>query len=207
MWRKIKKEGLSLIVLLGFIFSGVNAQDNINVGFKVSMNGFNYATKDASEYSSTMKYGTSLSGVIPVQISNHFIIQPELNVYLKSTLLKHKLNGTTEEMIVCGAEVPVYAIYRWPLRGFCVNAGVGSYIGTGFVAANLTSDTDLYDTEYLKRLDFGWGYTIGCNFKFGLSINVEHKFGLINAFDSLKKENKMFPRTLGISIGYVIACN
>lgn len=193
-----------MIILAGF--SQVNAQD-MCVGFKASGNGFGYVTENGRDYSCTMNYGASLGGLFSFDISDHFSIQPELNVYYRSARLKNHALGTSDDIITCGAEIPVYAMYRWKLNSFSLNAGAGNFLRVGFVGANLTTDVDLYETEYLKRTDFGVGGTVGCTFKSGLSFHIEYKQGVINALDSLKNKNKMFSQTFEIGIGYIIACN
>ncbi|MDR2040175.1 MAG: PorT family protein [Bacteroidales bacterium] len=191
------------LFISGWIHPGIKAQYNISVGFKSSAIGFDYIMKHKNGHSSDMRFGVSLGGMIPVEISNHFIVQPEFNVYYRSNMIKNDMDGTSRELMICGAEIPIYALYRWGSDNSSIHMGAGIYLGAGFIASDRTNDIDLYDEEYLKRMDFGLGYMIGYRFKFGLSLQLEYKIGVLNALTSQNNNNKMYPQSVGIGLGYI----
>ncbi len=194
----MKKLAVTLAVVLGLGFTTVNAQD-ISAGIKADANISNFILKDMGDVSSNMKFGASLGGFMKVDITEHFAVQPELLFHYKMSEIE--LLGDKTDFEYWGVEVPVYAVGQWNAGNGRFYAGVGPYIGCGFSAKYKTGDIDLYDTDYMKRLDFGGGATIGYEFGNGIQINAGYKIGFLNMLDT-DGDAKMLPQTVSLGVGF-----
>ncbi|MDR1172490.1 MAG: PorT family protein [Bacteroidales bacterium] len=200
----MKKLVVTVAAVLGLGFTAANAQ-NISAGIKADANMSNFILKDMRGASNDMKFGASLGGFMKVDIAEHFAIQPELLFHYKTSKMKMstskmKMSTSKTDFEYWGVEVPVYALGQWNSGNGRFYAGVGPYIGCGFSAEYKKGNIDLYDTDYLKRLDFGGGATVGYEFRNGLQINAGYKIGFLDMIDH--GNGKMFPQTVSLGLGF-----
>ena len=201
----MKKILLSLVVVMGFGLSQVNAQ-MVSGGIKAEANMSNFILSDLDGVESNLGFGATLGGFMKIDFHKNFAIQPELLFHFKTSTTKAGIVENDYQYF--GAEIPVYAVGQMNLGNGRGYIGVGPYIGVGFSARYDDLDLDLYekndftDEAPLQRVDFGFGAMIGYEFNFGLQINAGYKIGIIDALDAGKDNASMLPSTISLGLAY-----
>ncbi len=193
----MKKSAIVFFISI-FGIASSKAQD-INAGFKVEAGISNFIMSHTYDVESKAKFGTSFGGFMKIDICEHFAVQPELLLRYKSSEIRS--SEGTSDFECWGVDMPVYAMGSLNAGKGMFYAGIGPYIGCGFGAKFKMSDIDLYEDEYLRRLDFGGGAMIGYEFGFGLQINAGYKIGVVNMLD-IEGKAKMLPQTVNLGIGF-----
>ncbi|MDR1371307.1 MAG: PorT family protein [Dysgonamonadaceae bacterium] len=200
----MRKIVLTFVVLLSLGFTQVNAQ--VSFGIKANANMSNFLLSDMGKTESSMKVGASLGGIMKMEISKHFALQPELMFHYKSSEMKTSKSAKTD-FEYWGMEIPIYAVVQTQVGNGKSFIGVGPYVGFGFSAKYKAGDIDLYkkdkvtDKAVMDRFDFGLGAMLGYEFNSGIFINGSYQFGLVDNLDANKKNATMRPQTVSFGIG------
>ncbi len=197
----MKKTTVILAALFGVVcISNVNAQ-NISFGVKADANVSNFILQDLPGQESKLGFGATLGGFAKFDIGKNFAVQPELLFHFKSS--ESELGNAENDYEYWGAEIPVYAVGQWGTgNGGRFYAGVGPYVGLGFSAKYKTSDIDLYDTEAMKRFDFGGAATLGYEFANGIQINAGYKIGFLDMMDAGRDDASMYNQAISLGVGF-----
>lgn len=204
----MKKILISTVILSLISVTQLSAQVNLSGGIKASASMSNYLLQDMDYMNSNFKAGGAIGGFMNVEFGNYFALQPELQVYYRTSEMEHDVTGVTSDYEFFGAEIPIYAMGQIKFNKGKMYLGVGPYVGVGFTARNTTADIDLYekneitDESLFKRFDFGAGAILGYEFGFGLQINASYQIGFLNMMDAGSDDFAMRPETISLGFAY-----
>jgi hypothetical protein len=101
-------------------------------------------------------------------------------------------------------EVPLYAMYQYPVGPGAIRAGLGPYFAYG-LGGNAEGEkpfgTAADDAGY-KHFDAGLSLGGGYEFNMGLSLRVSYDYGLANTISSGQDITLAKNRTLSLNVGY-----
>ena len=201
MNRKVKY--LSILVVLFAL--NANAQ-KVKFGLR---GGVNIATIAKSE-TNTLKprLGVNLGGFVDFGITEHFSIQPGLQVTTKGA----RDNGNYRFRSTY-IEIPVYALYNLNLGDVKLFGGAGPYFALGVGGQELGTDangntyqqTIAWDQAGAwRRPDAGLGLILGVEFQPAVQVGLNYDLGIANIHNPVDGNDgrKAYNRVLGIFIGY-----
>lgn len=195
---KNKFKLIVLVVSLGFV--QLNAQ--VSGGIKAGANMTNHILKNMDNTESRMKVGASVGGFVKYDFTNTFGLQVDMMFHYKASELKDKRTTSVSDIEYWGMDVPVYAVLSTNTGNGKWYLGVGPYAGMGFSAKNTTIDTDLYDTKFMKRFEFGGASILGYEFTNGIQINANYQLGLLNILDKNRGNSKLRNQYVSLGLGY-----
>jgi hypothetical protein len=195
----MKKFFLSAAIILGLGFAQVNAQ-NVSFGVRADANLSNFILSDLPDRESNMGFGATLGGFTKIDLGQNFAIQPELLFHFKSST--SKTGNVENDFRYWGMEIPVFALGQWNTVNGRFYAGLGPYMALGFSAKYNNNDFDLYDEDRLRRFDFGFGATIGYEFRNGFQINAGYRIGVLDLMDKGRDDSSMHSQTLSFGVGF-----
>ena len=170
----MKRIFLSLVVVMGFGLTQINAQTSF--GIKAEANSSNFILSDMAGMKSNLGYGATLGGFTKIEFGENFALQPELLFHFKNSQLETKATGAKTDFQYFGVEIPVYAVGQMKLgngKGFI---GIGPYASFGGDArykVDGMDDINLYKKydgakSAMQRWDFGAGGMLGYEFSNGI---------------------------------------
>lgn len=161
-----------------------------------------------SRYSLT-KPGFHIGGIVNLQFSNNFSLQPQLLFVNKGG--KIKLSGSETDFNFYTIDVPLNLLYHY--NGFFIGAGPNFSYGVS-AKGKVTGDPeiDLYEDDALgagtnfKRFEVGANATLGYRFPSGFMFSTNYTPGLTDIVDeasgstgTITSHNSFW----GFSIGYM----
>jgi hypothetical protein len=182
---------------------GIKAGANSNV-FYLKTEG----TGSDTRYSLT-KPGFHVGGIVNLQVSENFSVQPQLLFVNKGG--KITLSGDETEFDFYTIDVPINLLYNY--NGFFIGAGPNISVGvsakgkvTGQPEIDLYEDDALGAGSNFKRFEIGANATLGYRFPSGLMFSTNYTPGLSDIYaegtggtGTAKSHNSMW----GFSIGYM----
>lgn len=226
----MKKLLLTILLLSGVNLALINAQSTnasiektgtrkgdsgkritVTGGIKLETNYSSFVHSGISGGKSTMQPGVTTGGFVNLDISEHFSIQGEMLFHFKESDFEWE-NNQKSSFQYWGAEIPIYAIYRWELeKGGHIYIGIGPYTEFGF-SAKLEKDgikSDLYDKDettgipVMRDSNSGFGALIGYEFSCRLRISAGYKLSVSNVLDKNSSSSaQLHPQTLSIGLAY-----
>lgn len=195
---------LSILALLFTIH--VNAQD-IKFGLR---GGVNISTIVKNETNTLRaRPGVNIGGFVDFGITEHFSIQPGLQITTKGALDNDNYKFRSTYL-----EVPVYALYHYNGDKVSFFTGAGPYFAVGVGGQELGTDefgntykrTIAWDeTGAWRRPDAGLAFILGFQFAPGIQTGVNFDLGIANIHKPYHGNDNLraYNRTFGIFVGYV----
>jgi hypothetical protein len=172
---------LSVLTLIAFTI-----QAQIKFGVKAGANFSTFSGSDAKFENISPKYkvGFAGGGLVNIQLSEMFSLQPELLYSMEGATYKaegEKVNFKTDYI-----NVPVMAQYNNP-SGFYAETGPQ----VGFLtSAKLSADGNSMDIkDGFKKINFSWGIGAGYKLSNGLGIGARYNLGLMSIADADEGES------------------
>lgn len=176
---------------------------------EATLSGFYFSEMQGVAIRNVMGGGATLGGFVDMGITSQFSIQCELLMHYKSSDII--LNGTGNGIRYFGMEIPVYAIWRWPVCKSRISAGIGPYTEFGLSARmkspvgtrNLYEGTESDDgLPIFDDSNTGFALIVGYEFNSGVQINVAYKASITNMLDAYSDKVGVHPHALSVGIGY-----
>lgn len=186
-----------IFVLSVFTLIGFTIQAQIKFGIKAGANFTSFSGSDAKLEGMSPKYkvGFAGGGLVNIQLSEMFSLQPELLYSMEGATYKYE--GESAHLKTDYINIPVLAQY---------NNASGFYAETGpqvgfLTSAKVSSDGNSVDMkEYFKKLNFAWGFGVGYKLSNGLGIGARYNLGLMSIADTQGEESANF-KTGGFHVG------
>jgi hypothetical protein len=195
---------VNYLSILALLFAmNANAQD-IKFGVR---GGVNISTIVKNE-SNTLKArpGVNIGGFVDFGISEHFSIQPGLQITTKGASDgDYKFRSTY-------LEVPVYAMYHYNTDKVNFFGGAGPYFALGVGGQQIYRD---YNGNTVKesiawekagawrRSDVGLALILGVQFAPGIQTGINFDLGIANIHKPYNDNLRAHNRTFGLFVGYV----
>ena len=210
MQRTIKVMLIGAVALM-LLLPNSSLAKGITGGLKIGMNSADLHGEDIKEMEEDLgvelksKWGLCAGGFIRFNISETFVIQPEVLYTMKGAKFEETIDGETMkfEMNLSYLEIPVLVKFMIPTPG-----GVKPNLYAGpALAIELSSKTKLVyageteeeDIEETKDTDFG--LIIGAGVDFGnLTVDLRYVLGLTTIFDEEDEDVKN--GVISLIVGY-----
>jgi hypothetical protein len=205
------KKIMFVAMLLTAATISISAQTTFGIKGGANQNTFYLKTEDTggdTRYTLTNP-GFHFGGVVNLQVSDKFSVQPQLLLVNKGGKLK--MGGDETEFNFYTIDVPINLLYTY--NGFFIGGGPNLSVGLSAKGKSTGSpDIDLYDDDALgagsnfKRFEIGANVTTGFRFPSGFMISTNWTPGLSDIYaepsggtGSAKANNSFF----GFSVGYM----
>ncbi|HRO47270.1 porin family protein [Agriterribacter sp.] len=169
-----------VFILSVFTFIGFAIQAQIKYGIKAGANFTTFSGSDAKMEGISPKYkvGFAGGGLVNIQLSEMFSLQPEVLYSLEGTT--YKAQGESVHFKTDYVNIPVLAQYNNP-SGFYAETGPQ----VGFLtSAKLSADGNSVDIkDGFKKINFSWGFGAGYKLSNGLGIGARYNLGLTSIAD------------------------
>ncbi len=196
----MRKVNYLLITAVLFAFSAT-AQE-IKLGVRGGLN-FANITKNQPNNLST-RIGFNLGGVVDIGLSEHFSIQPGLQISTKGAK-----SGSDYIFRTTYLEVPVYALYHYKLEKISFFGGAGPYLALGVggqeIAGGNRQSIAWGESGAWHRGDAGLGFILGIEIKPGFQAGINYDLGLVNIHKQANGGDNItaYNRVFGLFIGYM----
>lgn len=191
---------VNYLSVLAVLFALSANGQNVKFGIRGGLNFANIAKNEANNLHT--RVGVNIGGFVDFKLSDHFSIQPGLQISTKGAKVNDYVFRSTY------VEIPVYALYHCDLDKVKFFGGAGPYFALGVSGQELNGSTKQNiawgETGAWHRADAGLGFILGVGFGPGLQAGVNYDLGLANIHkpfhggDGLRAYN----RVLGLFIGY-----
>lgn len=196
--QKIQKMIRNILPILVLILLSTNLKAQTYFGFKV---GANFANFSGDVENNTIKPAFHVGGVVEVQISDFFSVQPEVLFSVQgyqnkdNTSIKYNYNYVNLPVMVRYFVTDNISIDAGPQVGMLLSAKIS------------TGNEELTDVKDLSNsLDYGFNLGASYEMDSGMNINVRYNYGLsnINNNDDVvdAEDIKINNTVIQISLGY-----
>lgn len=190
-----------------------HAQGKVSLGVKLNGNMTNLKFTKLKDKNNTFDPGVSFGGFAKIELSKHFVLQPEL--ILGYTEGKIKIGSEKVKYEYSSVEVPIYAIGQIELGNGSFFFGIGPTIGYGFDSGdakfkigNSSYFDDFFDRDSddnfklgLNHWYHGGGGIVGYELHNGLTFHAGYQ-GTRDFHSERKKKKKMETHTISVGVGY-----
>jgi len=208
-----------------------SAQLHIKAGPEAGLNFTDiWLTTDGNKYKSTMTSGLKLGGVVDFSFSQSLSFQPGIFFSQKgaiTTLMFADSLGSTSikrKIRINYLEIPLNVLFKLGYsHGGHFEIGGGPYLAFAVggkeslkitqLATGATQDTSsslsIGDaaTDDVKKIDFGFNFTGGYQWKAGVILRAQLGFGIPDILPQGNSDNHMRNWGFGISAGYLFNCS
>jgi hypothetical protein len=219
----MKTLGTILVAVLLSCTCVVNAQ--IHFGVKA---GINNSTMSISGNAVTSSVRTEMlpttrsymiGGFADIPLMENVTLQPNLIISGKGVKMSEAYTVINEELTATYVEIPVYLSYKTEeIDGIKVICSAGPYLGMGMSGKIVMKDPSgnklthtikwgSNSSSDLKKLDFGFSFILGWEFKYGIQFLFIYNLGLNNLVPTESIGSNLMKITnssVGISLGYMI---
>lgn len=175
-----------IFILSAFTLIGFTIQAQIKFGIKAGANFTSFGGSDAKmgDLSPKYKVGFAGGGLVNIQLSEMFSLQPELLYSMEGAT--YKSEGQSVHLKTDYINIPVLAQYNNP-SGFYAETGPQ----VGFLtSAKLSADGNSMDVkEGFKKINFSWGLGAGYKLSNGFGIGARYNLGLTSIADADEGES------------------
>ncbi len=210
----MNKSLLLLSVALYLGLNSSNAQTTYGLKAGVNLSKFSNPIDEELEDYETNKVAFHVTAFADIPVAKQFSIQPGLSLQSKGTLYKATEGGNSASASIhlMSLEIPVNAVYYFPVSYGDLFAGAGPYISynlSGKAKEVLNGKTEKNtkikftgNEKDMNALDYGANFLIGYKLPSGLLINAGYGLGLANISPYDTDKTKFANRVLSFGIGF-----
>jgi hypothetical protein len=195
----MKKIIFTFLILSMISFASYSQK--LGLGFKAGVTSNNLTFKSGVDFKETgQKTGTYFGFTYQYQVSEHFVLQPNLFAVMKGAEIEEA------DITTWHISMPINLLYTH--QGFFIGGGPNLALGLDARAKgeDLEPDgeIDLYSNESIlkmKRFEIGTNATMGYNFNNGLSITANYA-QVLNDLNDTDGDYKISSSSFGIAVGY-----
>lgn len=207
----------SLLLLGVALYLGLNSSNaQTTYGLKTGVNLSKYSkpiNEDLKGYE-TNNVSFYVTGFADIPVASQFSIQPGVSLQTKGAKYKGSSgeNSASASVNVMSLEIPVNAVYYFPVGYGDLFVGAGPYIGYNLSGkTKLALDGESLEDSKIKftgkdkdmnALDYGANFLLGYKLPSGLLINAGYGLGLADVVPDNPTNTKYANRVLSFGLGF-----